>query len=400
LLAAPLLGQPKKLPISNEVWSEPVAILDSGRGLGRAPWFDAARSGVLTGEYESFLDGVTGQWSPRTKMRFAFTLSSLADYLTISPDAQRLYLVDWGGFGGWDEWVSRWSDSLKEWLPPANLGPHANTQGDDMFAAEVNWAGKRRLLSMTNGIPGYLDWDSAAGDWGRFWPIPASPRNWPVYPVNGLSITADGRRLYYGGNSPFDVTNSKYGGKDLFVCYWDSSVGAFSHCALLAINSYAPDTVVSSTKAWFFGQDAFPSVSPDGTLLFFESTRDLSAPRIGEYPPSKIYMSRLIREASPPWVLVGVDEPPSASRPREPGFSISPQPANIWFEVRANSQLQGTTATVLVWNSSGMLVAREHGGTEPGASARVDVSHLPAGVYAVAILSGSALGRALVSVVH
>jgi hypothetical protein len=349
--------------------------------------------------YETFYDSLAHLWSTASAMKLGF-VPNLADDFTISPDARRLYFVDWGGMGGWDEWVSRWSDSLQEWLPPTNLGPHANTQGDDMFAAEVNWAGKKRLLTMTNGIPGYLDWDSAAADWGRFWPIPASPRNWPVYPENGLSITADGRRLYYGGNSPFDVTNSKFGGKDLFVCYWDSSVGAFAHCALLAINSYAPDSVTSSTEAWYFGQDAFPSISPDGTLLFFESTRDLSAPRIGEYPPSKIYLSRLIREASPPWVVVGIEEHTLHPQLGPASVVISPQPANDWLYIRWSTPASDRIARLNLRNTAGAVVAREILRPGSAAPARIDVSRLPAGVYVASILSGVASEFEFVSVVH
>jgi hypothetical protein len=182
---------------------------------------------------------------------------------SISADGSKLYFVCYGspgGYGTWDVWISSWEGTM--WGPPVNAGPNVNTPYME-FTASISFDGKE--LYFSSDRPGTLgdsdlwvsEWDSMNAEWG-----PAENLGPNVNTANReycSSVSSDGTQLYFarwlGISHP-----------DIFVSEWqDTTWGP-------AVNLGAP----INTTTW----DDGPSISEDGTKLYFASSRDTSRPAI------------------------------------------------------------------------------------------------------------------------
>jgi Tol biopolymer transport system component len=163
-----------------------------------------------------------------------------------------------GGSGNWDIWVSTRTTTSEAWEEPVNLGPSVNTTHWE-FSQSIS-ADDLTLYFMSDrpGGSGAADiWITTRATTSDPWDAPvnlgstvnSSSEEWSP------SISADGLELYFASERP-----GEYGGGDIYVATrattsdpWDTPVN------LEIVNSRTNDTA--------------PSISADGRMLFFQSTR-------------------------------------------------------------------------------------------------------------------------------
>ena len=189
--------------------------------------------------------------------------------LCLSRDGLELYFSSnrLGGYGGYDLWVSKREGTRDEWGPPTNLGSPANSPYDECTPCPSS---DGLTLYFSHGhlpydnpklLPGILGGD------GNTWKLTRQTRDDPwSAAVNiglgvnsehaiGPSISVDGLSLYFQSHRP--GTN---GGCDLMVATRASASNPFANPAFLR-------TLNSSAADWC------PDISPDGLVLFFISAR-------------------------------------------------------------------------------------------------------------------------------
>jgi len=167
-----------------------------------------------------------------------------------------------GGLGGLDIWVS-WRANTHDifgWESPVNLGPNINspaTEGGPSFFA--NDDGENPLLFMTSskaGGLGGIDIYVSALVGGVFQPpTPVAELNTPQFDLTP-SIRHDGLEIAYASDRPGGI-----GGRDLWSAARSSVNGTWSTPVNLG-------ALVNSASG-----ENFPSITADGTSLFFSSDK-------------------------------------------------------------------------------------------------------------------------------
>ena len=198
-------------------------------------------------------------------------LSSAANDMApfIAPDGRHLYFSSnrTGGFGGLDLWVSVRKDKHDDfaWETPVNLGPGVNSAADEAQASifyvgdddEDNDAGRTTVLFFARGPNGGNElYQSTAPPGGAFGNVT------PLAELNTAAVERqpgvrrDGLELFFAS----DRTTT--GDLDLWVATRNSTSDHWS-------NAHNLGSVVNSTGSI----DARPTLSKDGTELYFQSTR-------------------------------------------------------------------------------------------------------------------------------
>ncbi|MBL7187468.1 MAG: PD40 domain-containing protein [Phycisphaerae bacterium] len=172
-----------------------------------------------------------------------------------SRDGLELYFcpLRHGGYGGWDIWVAEREAVDAPWGEPVNLGPNVNSTAD-----EVEPAISPDGLELYFGF--WSDYDirvctrtSKDAQWSK--PELLGP------PIGGYhnvqaEVSADGLSLYYASQQP-----GGYGGWDIWVSTRATTSDPWSEPINLG-------PTVNSTYG-----DTSPSISSDGLALFLVSTR-------------------------------------------------------------------------------------------------------------------------------
>jgi len=295
-LFVPALSRAQTLEDSaKEVWSEPMRI----RSVAGAP------SVLGKGDTLFFYDEINriqrmikenSVWQPPQKLSENFNFG-LAKHPVITPDGRRLYFIDYGGYGGWDLWMTEWSDSLNDWGEAVNLGPPINTNDDEWCSYAPD---NKALVFVRNVLISNIlisNWIDSAGTWSS----PVSFEGGEVsrgFGVSGLTLAKDRKKMYVGRltyvNDFFEY--------ELMVSYNDSVTGKWSKPLRLNINSHPPDSMPKYNPE-NRGYDAFPSITPDGIWIFFVSDR--SADSLGTNYHD-IYVSRLLVDENGDTVVTSV----------------------------------------------------------------------------------------------
>ena len=180
-----------------------------------------------------------------------------------------------GGQGDYDIWVSKRASVEDDWGPPENLGATVNSAGPDQGAS-----------ISADGLSLYFTHD--VGPAGRLYVAKRATKqdNWgtPVSvgaAVNTASavqqcISADELELYFQSPRP-----GGYGSYDLYVAARESTDDDWGPAVNLGPTINSP--------SW----DGWPSISPDGLLLFFCSNRP------GAHPWGDIYVARRASRSAP-----------------------------------------------------------------------------------------------------
>ena len=213
---------------------------------------------------------------------------------SISADGLSLYFQSSraGGFGSWDIWVSTRPTTDAEWGPPENLGPSVNTpsfEGSPCISPD-----DLSLYFSSNhpgGFGGFDLWVTTRATKADAWGIPVS-----LSGINGpsddfdASISSDGLELYF-------VSNRAGGSGDYDL--WVTNRATLSDLWGPPVNL---GPIVNSSS-----RDNWPSISPDGLLLFFDSMRP------GGYGLEDVYMTRRATRNDPWGKAVNLGPPVNTS---------------------------------------------------------------------------------------
>jgi len=255
---------------------------------------------------------------------------------SISSDGTMLYFVSWGragGYGAYDIWFSTWEDTM--WGSAVNAGPNVNTAYSEW---SVNISFDQDRLHFASNRPGSLDdydiwvseWDSANSEWG-----PAENVGRGVNTDDreySPCLSSTGTELYF----------ARWGGGlgyvDIWVSQWEDTVWGN------AVNLGAP----VNTPTW----DNGPSISSDGTKLYFASGRESSHPAVQD-----IWVSE--------WVP-GVQEEERPRARKEVFLTCLPNPFSSTTIIRYSVSEPGQVS-LHIYDAAGRLVrAFADGIKEPG----------------------------------
>jgi hypothetical protein len=234
---------------------------------GLSLYFASNRTGGLGGNdiWVSHRKTLNSQWGPPSPVMVLN--SSVADTTgCISLDGKTIFLQSSrskGGFGGRDIYMSTRADPNNDfgWDTPVNLGPVVNTNLDELAPSyfEDPVTGKASIIFGSDrvGIPSrdYHLYQSSRNTDGSF--------N-PPTPISGLSLGGaeiravmrhDGLEVFISAILPQPGPSF-----DIWVSHRDSTTSKWSAPELVpAINSEA--------------EERFVSLSPDGSILYFQSGR-------------------------------------------------------------------------------------------------------------------------------
>ena len=203
----------------------------------------------------------------------------------VTPDNRTLYFPSWraGGYGTYDIWRSEWEDSCQCWGEPTVLPPPMNSEYMEWDLA-LSADGRKLYFSSDRGwnaLDIYCsDWNDSTGSWGEPHNL-GSPINTSGQDYNP-SVSADGSKFYFaswtpdhpeGGNTP-----CWFGPVDIFVAGWGEA----------GWDSVENICTPITTGYW----DHCPSISSDGTTLYFSSNRG------GNHDWGDIYVSYWITDVT------------------------------------------------------------------------------------------------------
>ena len=185
---------------------------------------------------------------------------------SISADGLSLFLGSGrpGGYGGPDIWVTTRETKDDPWGEPANLGPTVNSSSDEIAPSisadslQLYFSGWRKEFTRPGGY-GMADmWVTRRAtiddDWGE--PVNLGPTVNSSDRDKGPSISADGLSLFFCSHRPGGP-----GHWDLWLTTRATKDNGWSAPVNLGPNV--------NSSAW----DEFPSISADGSTLFFTSNR-------------------------------------------------------------------------------------------------------------------------------
>jgi hypothetical protein len=177
-----------------------------------------------------------------------------------------------GGLGGFDIWASWRADPDDDfgWQPPVNLGSGVNSAATDAGPSflERERIPQLYLASGRPGGPGGLDIYVASVPGGWAGPPVLVPELTSAYPDLTPSVRRDGLEVVFASSRPGGL-----GAFDLWHAFRKSMDDPWS-----VPTNLGPQL---NTEA----VDVFPSLSPDGDTLVFQSTRP------GGYGGSDLYVS-------------------------------------------------------------------------------------------------------------
>jgi hypothetical protein len=200
-------------------------------------------------------------WEEPVNLGSTVNSSSLDFTPCISPDKLTLYFASnrSGGYGNHDLWVTTRPTVSDPWGEAVNLGPTVNSSNGDrgpsisadglslfIFSDRPGGSGSQDLWVTTRAI--------ISEPWGT--PVNLGPIVNSSDRDYNPDISADGLWLFFQSNRP-----GGYGGNDLWVTTRDTIDGEWSTPVNLG------PTVNSSAS------DHHPSISSDGSILFFSSAR-------------------------------------------------------------------------------------------------------------------------------
>jgi len=257
-------------------------------------WFNCSQMVVLAGFVSvSMLGGGTA------KADFTFGEPTLLDGSINSPGIEYFDCISSDGLeiyiekpvsgqlqsGNWDLYVSTRAATNDPWSVPESLGPTVNGSSSDAFASLSSDDLELYFASGRPGGYGKQDiWVTTRPYRGADWGVPVnleSPINTSDYEMTPW-ITQDGLELYFSSDRP-----GGSGHRDIWVSQRASKNDPWQ----IPVNL---GPVVNS-----IGEDSYPCLAPGGLVLFF-SDYDTMPIRPRGYGRSDIYMTRR-KSIADPW---------------------------------------------------------------------------------------------------
>jgi len=237
---------------------------------GLSLFFDSTRPGGSGGEdlYVSARATIEEEWGPAVNLGPSVN-SSVHDWgPSISTDGLELFFHaagERGGVGGYDIWVTTRSATDEEWGEAVNLGPVVNSSVNDGGPCISADGLSLYFASMRSGGFGACDlWVTTRATKDDLWgePVNLGPIVNSTYAEWGPCISPDGLTLFFdsgfGGGSP---RTGGFGRSDLWVTRRASKDEPWGKPVNLG--------PIVNTAA----NEIRPSISSDGSTLYFSSTR-------------------------------------------------------------------------------------------------------------------------------
>lgn len=214
--------------------------------------------------YVTTRDTINDEWSSPINLGSSVNSSSGDSAPRISADGLSLYFSSDrpGGYGGWDIWVSVRATTQDEWSTPENLGPAVNSSANELLGSIssdelqlyfMDWDGDRP------GGYGKADiWVTSRSTTSEPWgsPVNLGPTvnstSWDAQP----NISADGLVLFFSTDR-----SGGYGKWDIWVTMRTTISDAWGPPVNLG-------PIVNSSS-----EDEIPSISSNGSTLYFSSNR-------------------------------------------------------------------------------------------------------------------------------
>jgi Tol biopolymer transport system component len=193
-----------------------------------------------------------------------FNTSALDGCPFTSRDGKTFYMASNrpGGLGGIDIWVSRRAHADEPWGPPVNLGAPVNSEVDD-FCPTIDRDGHRFFFVSRRAIAGSCGGSDIyvtrfRNDGGFEAPVNLGCDVNSAFDDGQPNLRRDGLELFFYSTRP---DPDALGGPDLYVATRESTGDPWSTPINLGPNVNSP---AGETR---------PSLSWDGTTLYFGSTR-------------------------------------------------------------------------------------------------------------------------------
>ncbi|MBN2378703.1 PD40 domain-containing protein [candidate division WOR-3 bacterium] len=177
---------------------------------------------------------------------------------SITADHSKLFWCAWnrpGGYGGYDVWYAEWDSVAGDWGEPQNAGPNANTPGYE-FTCFISADGKTLYVSSTYDSYGEdlykLSWQDSC--WGPRERVFEELHLWGDQ--YDAWVTADGRWLYLS-----QIVYVPHGWSS-YRSHWEGEY--FGEPEWLG-----PPVCLPGEHQW----NESPSLTPDGSRLYFSSNR-------------------------------------------------------------------------------------------------------------------------------
>jgi hypothetical protein len=229
---------------------------------GRSLYFSSTRSGGWADLWVTTRATVSDPWDPPVKLRPAINSSFTDDTPSISADGLTLYFSSFrpGGYDNMDIWRAARETTEDEWAAPVNLG---STVNNSSFDWSPSISEDELLLVFCSNRPGGIGktdlWMTRRSTIDDPWSEPVNlgpPVNSPDIEATP-SISADGLLLFFQSTRP-----GGYGGPvDIWVAMRPTTDD----------NWGTPVNLGPVINTWDF--DGLPSISADGSALYFVSNR-------------------------------------------------------------------------------------------------------------------------------
>lgn len=230
---------------------------------GLSLYFDSSRSGG-SGDYDVWVatrETIDSEWSVPVSLGSPVNSPTWDGVPSISPDGLTLFLCSYraGGSGESDIWMTSRETTEDNWATPVNLGPLVNSPSDDWTQSISGDGLELYFSSWRPGGMGNSDlWITRRAAIEEEWstPVNLGPGvNSSSDDVNP-SISTDGLCLFF-----FSLRAGGYGNRDI----WVTTRVSRNHEWRTPVNVGPPVNTAS--------MDQGASFSPDGTALFFCSSR-------------------------------------------------------------------------------------------------------------------------------
>jgi len=230
---------------------------------GLSLYFSSTRSGGRADLWVTTRATVSDPWDPPVDLGITINSAYTDDTPSISRDGLTLYFSSWRSCPGWlgsmDLWIATRETIDEQWGAPTHLGPTINSSSLD-WSPSISSDGLE--LFMSSNRPSSEDselWVARRKKTDDPWPEPVNlgpPVNSPSIEATP-SISADGLLLFFQSTRP-----GGYGGPvDIWV-----AMRPTRHA-----NWGTPVNLGPVINTWDF--DGHPSVSADGSALYFVSDR-------------------------------------------------------------------------------------------------------------------------------
>jgi hypothetical protein len=242
---------------------------DSLSADGLEMYITSNRSGSY-GDWDIWVstrETIDDEWMPPVNLGPTINATGETIFAFLSSDDLELYYASWGRAGGYgreDIWVTKRATKYDPWSQPTNLGPVVNSSSNDWSPSISPDGLELYFTSQRSGGYGSHDiWVSRRPTKNEPWepPVNLGPSvNSSAY-EGPVFLSSDGLVLFFSGNLDQPTRPGGYGDVDMWMTKRTSISDPWGTPVNLGPMVNSPSL------------DCCPRISPDGSTLYFCSTR-------------------------------------------------------------------------------------------------------------------------------